>query len=387
VTYTGVDMATRIFGLILLLAFTALPVRASSYESAAPIAYMLDMSSGAVLYDKNSEKRIPPASMTKMMTAYVVFDRLGSGELALDDTFTIGAKTAQKWSGRGSTMFLRGGQKVSVENLLHGLITVSGNDAAVALADGIAGSERAFITLMNQKAGEIGLENSRFGTSNGWPDEGRTLVTARDLAVLAQRTMADYPQYYKQFYANKKFTWNNVTQMDRNPLLGKVAGADGLKTGHTNAAGYCLTGSAQQNGRRIVMVVAGLPSYDSRITESVKFMSWGFGAWRSEALFETSAIVGKAQVQLGEQTSVALAAPNNIAATLPKETADTYDLAIRYSGPVKAPVAKGQRVATLVVTMADGSEQTTPLVAANNVAAAGFFGRAWNGLKSLVGAA
>lgn len=380
-------MATRLFGLIILFAFAAFPARASSYQSAAPIAYMLDMSSGAVLYDKNSKKRIPPASMTKMMTAYVVFDLLASDKLALNDMFTINEQTAQKWSGRGSTMFLRGGQKVSVENLLHGLITVSGNDAAIALADGLAGSEDEFVKLMNQKAREIGLEHSRFGTANGWPDEGRTMVTARDLAVLAQRTMANYPQYYKQFYANKKFTWNDVTQIDRNPLLGKVAGADGLKTGHTNAAGYCLTGSAQQNGRRIVMVLAGLPSYESRISESVKFMSWGFDAWRSEQLYEKSAIVGEAQVQLGEQTSVALAAPAKIAVTLPKKSAGEFDIAIRYSGPVKAPVAKGQRVATLVVTMADGSEQKTPLVAAGNVAAAGFFGRAWNGLKSLVGAA
>lgn len=380
-------MITRLFSFILLLCASVLPVRAASYQSAAPIAYMLDMSSGAVLFDKNSQKRIAPASMTKMMTAYVVFDRLKKGELSLEDQFTIRQETAEKWSGRGSTMFLRGGQKVSVENLLHGLITVSGNDAAIALADGISGSEVEFIAVMNETAREIGLDSSRFGTANGWPDEGRTLVTARDLAILAQRTMADFPDYYRQFYASKSFTWNGVTQIDRNPLLGKVAGADGLKTGHTNEAGYCLTGSALQNGRRIVMVVAGLPSYDSRISEAIKFMEWGFEAWKAQPLFEKGAQIGSAKVQMGEVGLVGLVAPQDISATLPKNASRAFKLSIRYNGPLKAPLKKGQRVAMLVAQMPGGGEQVTPLLAANDVEEAGFFGRAWNGLKSLVGAA
>lgn len=380
-------MYFRVLASAILLTATAMPIHAAPYKTAAPIAYMLDMSSGAILYDKDSEKRIAPASMTKMMTAYVVFKHLGEGKLTLDQKFKIQAETAEKWSGRGSTMYLRGGQEVSVENLLHGLITVSGNDAAIALADGVSGSEIEFLILMNETARQIGLDDSRFGTANGWPDEGRTLVTARDLAVLAQRTMADFPQYYKQFYANKSFTWNNVTQMDRNPLLGKVAGADGLKTGHTNAAGYCLTGSAVQNGRRLVMVVAGLPSYDSRISESVKFMDWGFNAWRNKTLFEKDAVVGAANIQIGSDTSVNLIAPQAISVTLPKENKAKYSLSIQYNGPIKAPISKNQRVASLVISMADGSEQITPLLAANDVAEAGFFGRAWNGLKSLIGAA
>lgn len=382
-------MAIRLLGLFIAVIFGSIPLPVSAFQTGAPIAYMLDMSSGAVLYDKNSRKRIAPASMTKMMTAYVAFEKLSQGELALDQQFVVSAETAQKWSGRGSTMYLRAGQAVSVENLLHGLITVSGNDAAIALAEAISGSELEFIGVMNETARKIGLNDSRFGTANGWPDEGRTLVTARDLAVLAQRSMADFPEYYRKFYANKSFTWNNVTQIDRNPLLGKVAGADGLKTGHTNEAGYCLTGSAVQNGRRLVMVVAGLPSYDSRISESVKFMNWGFNDWDSTQLFKKSEQVGRARVQLGEETQVSLVAPQNITISIPKneqasQSRKGYRLTIRYKGPVKAPIAKGQRIAQLVATMADGSEQITPLLAANDVGEAGFFIRAWNGLKSLL---
>ncbi|MEE9434082.1 MAG: D-alanyl-D-alanine carboxypeptidase family protein [Sphingorhabdus sp.] len=372
--------------LILLLLSFAGPLRAApAYDSKAPIAYMIDMSSGAVLYDKQSTKRIPPASMTKMMTAYVLFEELAAERLKLGQTFRISEATASEWSGKGSTMYLRGGQEVSVSDLLHGLITVSGNDAAIALAEGVSGSEEAFVARMNETARKLALKDSRFGTANGWPDEGRTLVTAHDLAVLAQRTMADFPILYRMFYANEKFTWNNITQIDRNPLLGRIAGADGLKTGHTNEAGYCFTGSAVQGGRRLVMVVAGLGSFNSRIDESVKFMQWGFGEWRSEDLFAKESVVGSAKVQLGTQSHVNLFAPQKISVTLPKAGNVSYRLSIRYNGPIKAPLEKGQRVALLVAKFADGSEQVTPLLAARDIAEAGFFGRAWNGLKGLAG--
>ncbi len=357
-----------------------------SYDSAAPIAYMVDMSSGAVLFDRASNRSIPPASMAKMMTAYIVFDMLDKKQLRLDQTFTVTPETWKKWNNTGSTMFLSPGEKVSVKNLLHGLITVSGNDAAITLAEGIAGSEEAFVGRMNVMAKKLGMRNSRFGTPNGWPDEGRTMTTARDLALLGVHTINDHPALYKTFYGQTEFKWNNVTQADRNPLLGKVAGGDGLKTGHTEEAGYCFTGTAEQNGRRLMMVVAGLDSFNGRITESKNFMDWGFGAWATKPLFKKGAVIATLPVQLGNETSITLTAPRNLAITMPAEQSSGYKVFVRYNGPVRAPFKKGDTVASLVVKLADGTEQVTPLLANRAVAEAGFFGRAWNGLKSVFGA-
>jgi hypothetical protein len=239
---------------------------APQFQGTAPIAYMEDLSSGAVLYQRDADRRIPPASMAKMMTVYVAFDMIKRGELKLDQTMPVRPETWQRWHGpaAGSTMFLSTGENVSVENLLKGIVTLSGNDACVVLAEGISGTEQTFTDRMNQQAKKIGLNNSHFGTSNGWPDNGVTYVTARDLAHLASATIRDFPDLYKRFYSLRSFTWGktlgagaDITQANRDPLLGRVAGADGLKTGHTDEAGYGFTGSAEQNGRRLVMVVAG----------------------------------------------------------------------------------------------------------------------------------
>ena len=261
-----------------------------TFNTDAPIAYMTDLSSGAVLFEKDADRQIPPASMAKIMTVHVAFDLIDKGELKLDDTFTVQRKTWEKWNNQGSSMFLPVGDKVSVRDLLHGIVTMSGNDACVVLADGIAGNEEAFVQLMNKKAKELGMENSRFGNSNGWPDEGRTVVTARDLATLSAATISRYPKLYQDFYGQKEFRWNNITQSNRNPLLGKVEGADGLKTGHTEEAGYGFAGSAKQKDRRLVMVLAGLDSYNGRIDESVEFMNWGFANWKSKELFKKGTV-------------------------------------------------------------------------------------------------
>lgn len=353
------------------------------YESSAPIAYMIDLSSGAVLFDKDSRRQIPPASMAKMMTTYVVFDMLAKDELDLDQKFTISPQLWQQWNNRGSTMFLSSGERVSVANLLHGTVTVSGNDASIALAEGIAGSEAAFTKRMNKVAHNLGMKNSRFGTANGWPDEGRTQTTAQDLARLAARTIENYPLLYHKFYGRDAFSWNGVTQADRNPIAGKIKGADGLKTGHTDEAGYCFTGSAEQNGRRIIMVVAGLDSYNARITESTKFLQWGFDAWTSKPLYKDGDIVADIPVQLGTDRKISLAASRNFGVTLPKDDNMAYNGVVRYKGPVKAPIMKGDHVADLVIRLSDGGVQTMPLFAAKSVGATGFFGRAYNGLISI----
>lgn len=359
---------------------------APTYESQAPIAYMVDMSSGAVLFDKQSNRPIPPASMAKMMTAYVVFDMIKQRKIRLDKQYTVTPEIWKAWNNQGSTMFLKSGEVVTVENLLHGTVTLSGNDASITLATGISGSQAAFVKEMNLTAKRLGMKSSRFGTANGWPDEGRTITTARDLSILARRTMTDFPDLYAKFYGKKEFKWGGVTQPDRNPILGKVAGADGLKTGHTEEAGYCFTGTALQNGRRLLMVVAGLDSSNGRITESTNFMNWGFSAWTSKPIFKKGAQIGTIRVQLGTERHLKLIAAQNMSVTLPADKAQGYKLYVRYKSPIKAPIGKGDVVADLVVKMADGSEQITPLTAPKTVEMAGFFGRVWNGFMSLFGA-
>jgi D-alanyl-D-alanine carboxypeptidase (penicillin-binding protein 5/6) len=374
----------------------AVPTMAAApqFQGTAPIAYMEDLSSGAVLYNRDADRRMPPASMAKMMTVYVAFEMVKKGELKLDQTFPVRPETWQKWHGpqAGSTMFLSPNENVSVENLLKGIVTLSGNDACVVLAEGISGTEQTFTDRMNDAAKRLGLSNSHFGTANGWPDNGVTYVTARDLAHLASATIKDFPDLYKRFYSLPSFTWgktlgagSDITQANRDPLLGRVTGADGLKTGHTDEAGYGFTGSAQQNGRRLVMVVAGLPSSTGRAEESVRFMEWGFRAWQAKPVVAKGKQVGTAEVQMGSSSSVGLVAPEQLTVALPAGAVPQMAGKIVYEGPIKAPIKAGQHVADLVITSAGLPEQHLPLVAAEDVGEAGFFGRAWAGFKSLFG--
>ncbi len=379
-----------------LAAAIAAPVLAAPppFETAAPVAYLKDMSSGAVLYAKNANQPMPPASQAKMMTVYVVFDMIKKGELKLDQTFTVRPETWQKWHGpeAGSTMFLSPGEQVSLRNLLHGVVTLSGNDACVVLAESVAGTEAAFADIMNRTARQIGVANSVFTNSNGWPDPAEH-VTAHDLATIAERTIKDFPDLYREFYGQKEFTWGktmgagaDITQANRNPILGKVAGADGLKTGHTETAGYGFTGSAEQNGRRLVMVVAGLSSFNDRISQSVAFMEWGFNAWKGVPLAKKGQQLETAEVQLGDKREVALVAPRDLAVTLPRAARNgDIKVSVAYDGPIKAPIQKGQHIADLVIRTPDLPPQRLPLVAAEAVDTAGVFDRVGAGFRSLLG--
>jgi D-alanyl-D-alanine carboxypeptidase (penicillin-binding protein 5/6) len=375
---------------------TALPGRAAAppFETPATVAFVKDLSSGAVLYAKNADQRIPPASLAKIMTVYVAFDLIKKGQLKLSDMATVRPETWKQWHGpaAGSTMFLSPGEQVSIANLLFGIITLSGNDACVVLAEHIAGTEPAFVNLMNQRAKELGLANSHFGTSNGWPDGGVTYVTARDLSALAQATIEKYPDLYKTFYSRLNFTWGktmgsgqDITQANRDPLLGRVAGADGLKTGHTEESGYSFTGSAQQNGRRLVIVLSGLTSFNQRIAESVRSMNWGLQAWTSKPLFAKGAQIGTAKVQMGNAREVALVAPRNLAVTVPAGMGSDVKVSVSYRGPIKAPIKAGDPIANLVVRTGDGPPQVMPLVAGGDVGTAGFFGHIANGFHRLIG--
>ena len=377
----------------LALLAAAAPAAAPQFQTPAPVAFLQDLSTGAILFSRDADRRMPPASMAKMMTVYVAFDLIKRGELKLNDTVTVNPETWRKWHGpqAGSTMFLSANEQVSVANLLYGIVTLSGNDACVVLAEHIAGTEPSFAERMNRVAQQIGLNNSHFGNSNGWPDAGVTYVTARDLATLAEATITNFPQLYKQFYSRRDFTWgktmggNAITQANRDPLLGRVAGADGLKTGHTDEAGYGFTGSAEQNGRRLVMVMAGLNSFNQRADESVSFMNWGFRAWQAKPIAAKGKQVATAEVQMGDASEVALVAGQDLKVTIPGGLAPELSAKVVYQGPIKAPIKAGQHIADLVITSPDVPAQHLPLVAANDVGEAGFFGRAWQGLMSFFG--
>jgi D-alanyl-D-alanine carboxypeptidase (penicillin-binding protein 5/6) len=375
----------------------AAPAAAPTFDTPARVAYLLDVSSGAVLYEKIADVRMPPASWAMLMTAEVAFELIDKGQLPLNKMCTVRPETWQKWHGpaAGSTMFLSPNEQVSVENLLHGIVTLSGNDASVVLAECIAGTEQAFTGQMNALAKRIGLTNSHFGTANGWPDNGVTYVSARDLATLARSEIEKHYALYKKFYSQPSFTWGktmgsgqDITQANRDPILGRVPGADGLKTGHTDEAGYGFTGSAEQNGRRLIEVLAGMDSWNQRVQESTRLIQWGFGAWTDKPLFKAGAKVGTAQVQLGSSSEVPLVAPRDLAVTVPAGlSTGATSMKIRYDGPLVAPIAKGQEVAQLVITTGDTAPQVVSLVAGEDVGRAGFFGRIWLGFKQLIGMA
>jgi D-alanyl-D-alanine carboxypeptidase (penicillin-binding protein 5/6) len=380
-----------------VLLASAAPGAAPQFDTPAKVAYLYDVNSGAVLFAKSADMHMPPASMAKMMTTEVAFELIDKGQLPLNKMCTVRPETWQKWHGpqAGSTMFLSPGEQVSVENLLKGIVTLSGNDASVVLAECIAGTEQAFTEQMNALGKRIGLTNSHFGTANGWPDNGVTYVSARDLATLAQWEIERHYKLYKQFYSLPSFTWGktlgsgqDIIQANRNPILGHVAGADGLKTGHTDEAGYGFTGSAEQNSRRLIEVLAGMDSWNQRVQESTRLIEWGFNAWSDKPLFKAGAKVGTAQVQMGSSSEVQLVAARDLAVTVPAGLATgATQMKIRYEGPLTAPIAKGQEVAQLVITTGDTPPQVVPLVAGEEVGRAGFFGRIWLGFKQLVGMA
>ena len=383
----------RVFAAFAVLALAA-PALAQAplpvFTTPAPYAYMKDLSNGAVLFAKGADTAMPPASMAKMMTVYVAFDMLRRGDAKLTQKIRVRPETWAKWHAQGSTMFLSPNEEVTVEDLLHGIITLSGNDACVTLGEGLAGTEEQFVALMNAKAKGIGLTGSHFTNTNGWPDPAE-MVTPRDLATIAERTIDEFPGLYKRFYPVQEFTWGKtlgkgdaITQQNRNPLLGRVTGADGLKTGHTDEAGYGFTGSAEQDGRRLVMVIAGLKSFNERIAQSVAFMDWGFRAWTQQLIAPAGKVLDRAPVWLGSAATVGLMGPVDLKVTVPRGYGGQRVVKIVYDGPIKAPIKRGQVVASLSVAVPGMPVTRIPLVAAEDVAQAGFFGRIASAFRTLV---
>jgi len=369
------------------------PVSRPLYVTQAPIVMLKDLDSGAILFSRGVDKRFAPASMAKVMTAYVVLDLIKKGELARDKQFTVSEATWKKWNGStgGSTMFLRPNEKVSVDELLMGLITVSGNDAAAVLAVGIDGSEEVFVKRMNAVASKIGMSSSRFGTPNGWPDGGVTKVSAADLITLADRLIRDHPAGYTRYFSLPKLQHGKspdgkpIIQPNRNPILGRFEGADGLKTGHTAEAGYCFLGSAKRNGRRLIMVVAGMSSEKARRDEAERLMTWGFNEWEGRELIPAGASLGRVDVRKGAVPAVATEAGMAVRMTVPKGYSGSYRAVMRTRTPLAAPLTRGTPVADLVVTPDGLPPQTTPLVAASNVESGGWWSRARTGFYRLTG--
>ena len=353
------------------LLLPGMPARAAAgIDTQARNAIILDFETGALLLDKGADERMPPASMSKIMTAYMVYDALKKGKLSLEDMLPVSEKA---WRTQGSKMFVPLGGRVKVEDLVRGMIVQSGNDACIVLAEGIAGSEAAFVEQMNEKAKELGLKNSHFANVTGLPDPNE-YVTARDLATLARRLITDFPEYY-HYDSEKDFTYNGIKQGNRNPLLYKDLGADGMKTGHTEEAGYCLTGSAIRDGRRIIMVLGGLPSMKARATESERLLERAFREFNNYRLVKAGDTLDQADVWLGAEPKVPVTAQQDVVVTLPKAARRTMKATVHYDGPVRAPVAKGQAVGKLTIT-ADGVDPVTiPLVAAQPVDKLGPMGR------------
>ncbi|OYZ16845.1 MAG: D-alanyl-D-alanine carboxypeptidase [Sphingomonadales bacterium 28-64-96] len=372
----------------LFLAATPALAQAPAYTTAAPIAFLKDLQTGRILLAKDADKRIPPASMGKMMSVYVAFKLIKSGEANLEQPILVREETWKKWNNQGSTMFLDVNSQVSVENLLHGIVTLSGNDACVVLAEGLGGTEANYVALMNREAKRLGLKSSNFANTNGWPDPNE-YVTARDLAMIAEATIRDFPDLYARFYQKEGFTWGKtmgagqaITQGNRNPLLGKVAGADGLKTGHTEEAGYGFTGSAVQNGRRLVMVVAGLPSFGERVSASVDFMNWGFAAWQNIPLGKKGQVMGKVAISGAADPSIDAVAGKDLFVTLPRGFGMERKTSVEALPGLSAPLKAGQQVGNLVVTMPGQQPLKAPLVTPVAIEEAGMFRRAWNWLMS-----
>jgi D-alanyl-D-alanine carboxypeptidase (penicillin-binding protein 5/6) len=360
------------------------PKAMDGYQTAAPHAILIDADSGSVLYEKAADDLIPPASLSKLMTAEVVFNLIQKGQLKPEQEFIVSTNAWRRGGAPShtSSMFIPIHNKVSVDNLLHGVIIQSANDACIVLAEGIAGSEAAFAELMTKRARELGLSKSTFGNSNGLPDP-KQLMSARELGKLARHIILTYPEYYK-YYGEREFTWNRIRQFNRNPLLALSIGADGLKTGFTKEAGYGLVGSAVQNGLRLIVVVNGLRSEKERADEGKKLLEWGFHNFQSSLLFFEGQEIARAKLYGGAKGHVPLVAAKEVKLMVPRGTRERIIARVVYSGPVPAPVQEGQQIGTLKVWRGDFLVLETPLQAMESVSTGSMSGRAFDAATELV---
>ena len=373
------------------LAFSAIPAEAQDQAvvpavptaQEVPIALLADLGSGQILDARDPDRRFVPASVTKVMTTFLAFELIGEGKLKPGQVFTVSHDAFREWARKGSSMYLADGQRVTVDQLLHGITTVSANDGCVVLAMGAAGSVDKWVALMNAKAREIGMTDSHFGTPNGWMDDGRTYVSARDLFRLSRAMIARHPELYHRYIGHPNFSFNGIEQANHDPMIGKVLGADGIKTGYTRQAGYNYLGSAVRDGRRLVMVLAGTDRPAVRARAARAYMEWGFTHFATRKLFPAGKPIARAEVQDGAVTSVPLVAASPVVLSLEHGTNPDISLTIRYKGPLKAPFRAGAEVAEMEISIAGQPPFRTPLVTGESVTRANWWQRLRNGLTGL----
>ena len=365
-----------------MLASTLRP--ASAIETSAKNVLVMDYETGQYLYAKDHQKMIPPASMSKLMTIYMIFEKLKDGSLSLDDTFTVSENAWRKGGAASgsSTMFLKIGEKVPVRDLIQGIIIQSGNDACIVAAENLSGSEEDFAADMQKKARQLGLKHSSFANATGWPHPDQ-LMSVEDLARLARVIISEFPEFY-HIFSEHTYTHNNIKQGNRNPLLYSMPYADGLKTGHTEEAGFCLVASAKKDNRRLISVMAGLKSNKERSEEAEKLMSWGFREFSNYTLFKKNQVIAEIPVWLGSENNLNLVVDRDVRVTLKKSSVNKVKMTAVYDKPVTAPIKKGDRLGTIKVDIPGQGDFEIPLTADRDVEKLGFFGRIVSNLHYLL---
>lgn len=349
---------------------------------AAPVALLVDVTTGQVLHARNPDRRFVPASVTKVMTLYLAFELIAEGRLHPDQVMEMSPVIWRDWRRKGSNMALNLGDRVLVRDLLMGIANVSANDGSAVLAEGFAGSVPAWTAAMNAKASELGLKGSYFSSPNGWPDEGQTFTTANDLIVLGRAMIERHPLLFRDYIGHPGFVFNGLAKINHDPLTGRYPGADGIKTGFTNEAGFNYLGTAQRGDQRLMMVLAGVPTSRVRAELAHAYMEWGFTAFERRALFGRGAVIGHARVQNGSARQVALVAAGPVAINLPSDHRAPVTASIEYDGPLRAPLMAGQEVAVLTITSPGMSPARVALVARDDVPLASPFERVTNGLAA-----
>lgn len=367
-----------------LSSFVVAVATAEVIDTKAREAILIDQSTGTVILNKNADEQMPPASMSKLMTAYLLFESINDGRVSLDDKFRVSENAWRKGGAASgsSTMFLPPKSEVRVEDLIRGIIVQSGNDACIVVAESLAGSEEAFARRMTYKAQELGMTGSNFMNATGWPHPEHW-TTARDLATLSTRIIQDFPELFS-FYSEREFTYNGIRQSNRNPLIYGYAGADGMKTGHTSEAGYGLTGTAKQGDRRLIVVVNGLKSSKDRASESARILDWGFREFNNYSLFKAGDTVEIAPLWLGTKPTVALKIDRDVHLTMSRKSRRAMKVTVKYQSPISAPITAGQSVGTLTIEAPDFETIEAPLLAATDSQQLGMVGRLGAALEFLL---
>ena len=349
-----------------------------AFDTVAPYAYLIDYDTGDVLYEKGADYQQPPSSMSKLMTVYMVFDKLKKKEVEMSSIFHI---SKNSWEKQGSKMFVKIDSDVSVEDLLKGAIIQSGNDACIALAEGISGHEAEFANAMNKKAKEIGLVNSNFVNSTGWPEDNH-LMTMKDITTLSKRLISDFPEYY-HYFSQQEFVYNGIKQQNRNMLLYRNIGVDGLKTGHTDAAGYGLAFSAKRGNRRLVGAINGLSNTVARADDAQNLINYGFLNYSNVKLFNKDEVITKIPVWMGADYEVDAVSSNNLWKSLPNASIDNLKLIVEHDSHIIAPIKKGQIIGNLKIKLAEGKEINVDLTASKDIKKVSFFKRIYRNLASI----